>query len=165
MAQNSRFYGKFAFMSTRKKIKDTKLGKWLAKKLPKALDIVGDILPDSGALGIIKNIIDNDPSISPEQQAEFNALIKEMYELEVKDRDSARQREIGIKQTGGQDWMMFLTGIIGLASFVFLIYAVVYVEGVTDNDLFVHLMGMVEGVVISNIFAYYYGTSSQDRKR
>lgn len=142
------------------KVKD-----WLKTNAPKALNVVGDILPDSGALGIIKNILDNDPDISPEQQAQFNSLIKEMYELEVKDRDSARQREIGVKQTGGQDWMMFLTGIIGLASFVFLIYAVVYVEGVTDNDLFVHLMGMVEGVVISNIFAYYYGTSSQDRKR
>ena len=45
-------------------------------------------------------------------------------------------------------------------SFAFIIYAVVYVPTVTDNDLFVHLMGMVEGVVISNIFAYYYGTSS-----
>ena len=164
MAQNSRFCGKFASMSNRKKIKDTKLGKWLAEKLPKALDIVGDILPDTGALGIIKNIIDKDPNISPEQQAEFNSLIKEMYELEVKDRDSARQREVEVKKTGSQDFMMVLTGIIGLAAFVFLIYAVVYVEGVTDNDLFVHLMGMIEGVVISNIFAYYYGTSSQDRK-
>lgn len=142
------------------KVKD-----WLKTNAPKALNVVGDILPDSGALGIIKNILDNDPDISPEQQAQFNSLIKEMYELEVKDRDSARQREVEVKKTGGQDWMMFLTGIIGLASFVFLIYAVVYVEGVTDNDLFVHLMGMIEGVVISNIFAYYYGTSSQDRKR
>ena len=148
----------------RRKEKWGKVKDWLKTNAPKALNVVGDILPDSGALGIIKNILDKDPDISPEKQAQFNALIKEMYELEVKDRDSARQREIGIKQTGGQDWMMFLTGIIGLASFVFLIYAVVYVEGVTDNDLFVHLLGMVEGVVISNIFAYYYGTSSQDRK-
>ena len=148
----------------RRKERWSKVKDWLKTNAPKALNVVGDILPDSGALGIIKNILDTDPDISPEQQAQFNALIKEMYELEVKDRDSARQREIGIKQTGGQDWMMFLTGIIGLASFVFLIYAVVYVEGVTDNDLFVHLLGMVEGVVISNIFAYYYGTSSQDRK-
>ena len=149
----------------RRKERWSKVKDWLKTNAPKALNVVGDILPDSGALGIIKNILDKDPDISPEKQAQFNALIKEMYELEVKDRDSARQREIGIKQTGGQDWMMFLTGIIGLASFVFLIYAVVYVEGVTDNDLFVHLLGMVEGVVISNIFAYYYGTSSQDRNK
>ena len=91
-------------------------------------------------------------------------MVREMYELEVADRDSARKREVEVKKAGKQDWMMFITGLIGLASFVFLIYAVVYVEGVTDNDLFVHLMGMIEGVVIGNIFAYYYGTSSQDRR-
>jgi len=60
--------------------------------------------------------------------------------------------------------MMLATGLTGLFSFVFVIYAVVYEPTVLDNDLFVHLMGMIEGVVISNIFAYYYGTSSQDRK-
>ena len=59
--------------------------------------------------------------------------------------------------------MMFITGIVGLASFVFTIYAVVYVPSVTENDLFVHLMGMIEGVVVSNLFAYYYGTST-DKK-
>ena len=149
----------------RRKEKWGKVKDWLKTNAPKALDVVGDLLPDNGALGIIKNILDNDPDISPEQQAQFNSLIKEMYELEVKDRDSARQREVEVKKTGSQDFMMVLTGIIGLAAFVFLIYAVVYVEGVTDNDLFVHLMGMIEGVVISNIFAYYYGTSSQDRNK
>lgn len=148
----------------RRKEKWGKVKDWLKTNAPKALDVVGDLLPDNGALGIIKNILDKDPDVSPEQQAQFNSLIKEMYELEVKDRDSARQREVEVKKTGSQDFMMVLTGIIGLAAFVFLIYAVVYVEGVTDNDLFVHLMGMIEGVVISNIFAYYYGTSSQDRK-
>jgi len=149
----------------RRKEKWGKVKDWLKTNAPKALDVVGDLLPDNGALGIIKNILDKDPDISPEQQAQFNSLIKEMYELEVKDRDSARQREVEVKKTGSQDFMMVLTGIIGLAAFVFLIYAVVYVEGVTDNDLFVHLMGMIEGVVISNIFAYYYGTSSQDRNK
>ena len=60
--------------------------------------------------------------------------------------------------------MMLATGITGLSAFIFIIYAVVYEPTVMDNDLFVHLMGMIEGVVISNIFAYYYGTSAQDRK-
>jgi len=56
--------------------------------------------------------------------------------------------------------MMVATGLVGLLSFIFIIYAVVYEPSVMENDLFVHLMGMIEGVVISNIFAYYYGTSS-----
>ena len=148
----------------KKKFKDTKLGKWLKDKAPDILDTVGDFLPEAGALGIVKKIIDKTPDLSPEDRAAAQSMVKEMYELEVADRDSARMREVEVKKAGKQDWMMFITGLIGLASFVFLIYAVVYVEGVTDNDLFVHLMGMIEGVVIGNIFAYYYGTSAQNRR-
>ena len=147
-----------------KKFKDTKLGQWLKDKAPKVLDVVGDLLPDQGALGIVKNLIDTDPDLTPEDIAQANAMIKEMYELEVADRKSARNREVEIKKVGGQDIMMVITGLVGLAAFIFMIYAVVYENGVTENDLFVHLMGMIEGVVISNIFAYYYGTSSENRK-
>ena len=142
-----------------------KVKEWLKTNAPKALDVVGDILPDNGALGVIKNILDKDPDVSPEQQAQFDAMIKEMYELEVRDRESARAREVEVKRAGKQDWMMVITGVVGLASFIFTIYAVVYVDNVRENDLFIHLMGMIEGVVIGNIFAYYYGTSSQDRKK
>ena len=142
---------------SKKPFKETAVGKFLLDKIP---GIVGDVLPDKCVLGIVKNLIDGDDSISDEEK---NKLKKELYEMEIADRDSARKREVEVKKAGGQDWMMFITGIIGLASFVFMIYAVVYVPSVTENDLFVHLMGMIEGVVISNIFAYYYGTSS-DKK-
>ena len=39
-----------------KKIKETKLGSWLASKAPQVLDVVGDLLPDSGGLGVVKNL-------------------------------------------------------------------------------------------------------------
>ena len=148
----------------RKTLRDTKLGNWISDKAPDVLDIVGDLLPDSGALGVVKNLLDKEPDLTPEEREAADNLMKELYRLEVADRDSARVREAEIKKTGSQDWMMLIVGIVGLASFVFMIYAVVYIEGVTDNDLFVHLLGMIEGVVIGNIFAYYYGTSSENRK-
>ena len=150
--------------TTKKKFKDTKLGKFLAKVAPKVLGIAGDLLPDAGVLGVVKNLIEKDPGIPPADKAIALSMAKEMYELEVKDRDSARNREIEVKKTGSKDIMMLATGITGLSAFIFIIYAVVYEPTVMDNDLFVHLMGMIEGVVISNIFAYYYGTSAQDRK-
>lgn len=146
-----------------KKFKDTKLGKFLGKTAPHILDVAGDLLPDAGVLGIVKNLVEKDEKISPEDKKEALAQTKEMYELEIEDRESARNREIEVKKTGDKDLMMVLTGIVGLLSFVFVIYAVVYEEGVLNNDLFVHLMGMIEGVVISNIFAYYYGTSSEKK--
>ncbi len=148
----------------KKKFKDTKLGKFLGKIAPGILDVAGNLLPDAGVLGIVKNLIQKDDSISPADKALALDQVKSMYELEIKDRDSARNREVEVKKAGGQDLMMLATGLTGLFSFIFVIYAVVYEPAVLDNDLFVHLMGMIEGVVISNIFAYYYGTSSQNRK-
>jgi len=54
-------------MSDKKKIKDTGLGKWLKSKAPNVLDVVGDLLPDSGGLGIVKNLIEKDPDVDTEE--------------------------------------------------------------------------------------------------
>ena len=54
-------------MSKKKKIKDTKLGKWLSEKAPEVLNIVGELLPDKGALGVVKNLIDKDDNVNPEE--------------------------------------------------------------------------------------------------
>jgi hypothetical protein len=64
-------------MSKKKKIKDTKLGAWLADKAPDILGVVGDLLPDNGALGIVKNLIDKDPAVdSKEAQRVIDAEVK-----------------------------------------------------------------------------------------
>ena len=62
---------------SKKKIKDTKLGAWLKNKAPQVLGVVGDLLPDKGALGVVKNLIDNDDSVdSEEAQRVIDAEIK-----------------------------------------------------------------------------------------
>ncbi len=144
-----------------KKLKDTKIGLLLKEKAPKILELIGDVLPSNGTMGILKNIISKDPDLTPEEKAELHNRVIELYKLEVADRDSARKREIEITKAGGNDWMMNVTGVVGLSCFMFVVYAVVYIPDVLHNELFVHLMGMVEGVVIGNIFAFYYGTSSK----
>ena len=60
-----------------KKIKETKLGSWLASKAPQVLDVVGDLLPDSGGLGVVKNLIDKDPEVdSVDAQAQIDAEVR-----------------------------------------------------------------------------------------
>ena len=54
-------------MEKGKKIRDTKLGSWLKEKAPNILDVAGDLLPDKGALGIVKNLLDKEPDVSPEE--------------------------------------------------------------------------------------------------
>jgi hypothetical protein len=64
-------------MSDRKKIKDTKLGIWLAEKAPCILEVVGELLPDRGALGVVKNLIDKDDSVDPvEAQRVIDAEVR-----------------------------------------------------------------------------------------
>ena len=54
-------------MKEKKKIRDTKLGAWLKEKAPGVLDTVGDLLPDKGALGVVKNLLDSEPNVDPEE--------------------------------------------------------------------------------------------------
>ena len=56
----------------RDKIKDTRRGAWLKDKAPTVLDTVGELLPDKGALGIVKNLLDKDDSVDP---AEAKAIV------------------------------------------------------------------------------------------
>jgi len=49
------------------KIKDTGLGKWLKSKAPNVLDVVGELLPDQGGLGIVKNLIEKDPDVNTDE--------------------------------------------------------------------------------------------------
>tara|TARA_R100000654_G_scaffold74640_1_gene109540 strand:- start:1043 stop:1498 length:456 start_codon:yes stop_codon:yes gene_type:complete len=60
----------------KKKLKDTKVGKWLNDKTPKVFDVVADLLPEKGVLGIVKNLIDQDPDITHDERMELERLIQ-----------------------------------------------------------------------------------------
>ena len=82
----------------KKPFRETKLGKFLAKIAPNILNIAGDLLPDAGVLGMVSNLIKKDKDISPDDKAKALSQAQEMYELEIKDRDSARKREVEVKK-------------------------------------------------------------------
>lgn len=146
-------------MNEKKKFRDTKLGLFLKDKAPKILDKVGDLLPDAGVLGIVKSLVEKSPEITPVDKEVVYLHLKELYELELRDKQSARDREVEVAKTGKFDFMFSLTGIIGLGVFVFIVYAIIYLEVPNENkEIFIHLIGIAEGVVLS-IFGYYFGSA------
>lgn len=149
------------------KIKDTKIGKLLKSKAPKILDVVGDLLPDQGALGIVKRLIDTPevaPNLTADEKKELNTQVMEMYKLEVADRDSARKRQSEMVKAGAKDWLFNVTGLVGLAAFAFLVGSIVFLHVPSENkEIFIHLIGIVEGVALS-IFGYYFGSAVRDEK-
>jgi hypothetical protein len=142
---------------SKKKFKDTKIGGILSKLAPGVLDVAGDLL-------LVKNLIDKDESIPPQDKEMLHNQLKELYKLEVEDRDSARKREVEIAKTGKIDYMHDFTGIIGLGAFCFMIYAIVYLEIPSSNkEVWINLIGIVQGIVLS-IFGFYYGSAVKKNK-
>jgi len=66
----------------KKTFKETKIGAFLANKAPKVLAAIGDVLPDQGGLGVVKNIISSDTKIKAIDKEEAMRLIElDMQEL------------------------------------------------------------------------------------
>ena len=66
----------------RKKFKETKVGKFLLGNGSKIVEGLGDILPDKGFLGVLKNLIDKDDTLPP-QDKETALRLLQIDELEM----------------------------------------------------------------------------------
>ena len=158
-----------------KQFKDTKFGQFLNKAgavVPDVLNVGGKVLTGniSGAIADVGTLLKGEAPNNPEAQKllqEFELaqmdFEKEMYSLEVQDRDSARKREVEYVKVGKTDWMMVATGATGLLSFIVIVYSILFTK-LPENALVHQLIGMVEGVVLT-IFAYYFGTSKSSKDK
>ncbi len=62
---------------SKKTLKETKVGAFLASKAPKVLNAIGNVLPDQGTLGIVKNLITSDSSIEPQDKEMAMKLLEQ----------------------------------------------------------------------------------------
>tara|TARA_R110000823_G_scaffold232988_2_gene359355 strand:- start:1331 stop:1780 length:450 start_codon:yes stop_codon:yes gene_type:complete len=69
----------------KKTFKETKIGAFLASKAPKVLQAIGDVLPNQGTLGVVKNLITSDNKI---KQADKEHAIK------LIEQDIAEMKEV-----------------------------------------------------------------------
>ena len=74
-------------MKNNKKFKDTKVGIFLKQKAPAILDGIGNILPDQGGFGLVKNLITSDDNIEQEDKDKDTKLL-ELDIQEMKDVSS-----------------------------------------------------------------------------
>jgi len=70
-------------MSNKKKFIDTKVGKFLIGKSG-IVNAIGDVLPDKGVFGIVKNLIDKDPEL-PAQDKETALKLLEQDAIEMQE--------------------------------------------------------------------------------
>tara|TARA_R110000803_G_scaffold59110_2_gene117518 strand:- start:626 stop:1075 length:450 start_codon:yes stop_codon:yes gene_type:complete len=61
----------------KKKFNETKVGKFLSKAAPSILDLAGDVLPDAGVFGLVKNLISKDPVLPAEDKEKALKLLEQ----------------------------------------------------------------------------------------
>jgi hypothetical protein len=68
---------------SKKKFNQTKVGKFLSKAAPGILDLAGNVLPDAGVLGLVKNLIQKDPVLPAEDKEKALKLLEQdMIEMQ-----------------------------------------------------------------------------------
>ena len=147
----------------KKKFKDTAVGKFIKEKAPQVLDAVGDVLPDKGVFGIVKNIISKDDSIPQEVKQEMMQLL----ELELNDLADARKRESDIAASENAPLLNKIVSpilalvIVGLT---FILFYMVMFKKITavEKDILVYVLGALTSYV-GMVLSYYFGSSNGSR--
>lgn len=147
-----------------KPFKETKLGIFLKEKAPHILAKIGDALPDAGLLGIIKNLVHDDPDMTPEMKLEYRKLEGEYQIQLLLDTQNARSRESEfIKATGHIDWFQTCFGATMALLFGYTIYISSTGEIPADmREIFIEGRAAVRDIVIA-IAGYYWGSSAGSR--
>ena len=72
----------------KKKFKDTKVGVFLKEKAPKILNGIGDVLPDNGVYGVVKNLITTNEDMTPaDKETAMKLLEMDLVEMQsISDR-------------------------------------------------------------------------------
>ena len=68
----------------KKKFRDTKVGKFLGSKGSGILGLVGDVLPDKGLLGVLKNVISKDDTM-PQQDKDIALELLKQDAIEMQE--------------------------------------------------------------------------------
>jgi len=153
-----------------KQFKDTKAFSIIKSIMPAAAGIIENVpligpLAADAIRSTLKSHEAKQIDLTPDEIKELNAQLLEIENLENEDRASARNREIEMAKAGKKDWFMSVAGIAALAIFLFIVFSLVFLDVPEANKtLFTHLIGIIEGVIVS-IYAYYWGSSRGSRDK
>lgn len=153
----------------KKPFSQTKLGKFLKEKAPALLDTVGEVLPDSGSLGVVKNLIKASTMSREDKekaQAEVIALEYKLQELNAKDRQSARELYAQDSDIQRIFSVLFLVFYVILTLIVLWGVYLFAVDNVTLPNYIVGFISTIYGafsVKINTIIDFFFGSSSHGK--
>jgi len=140
----------------KKKFKDTKVGSFLKNKAPKILDSIGDVLPDNGAFGIVKNLISSDSSINKED--------KEIA-LKLLDQDIAEMNNISERWASdmkSDSWLSKNTRPMTLIYLTLAMTIFIVLDSTVLLEIKTGWVSLLEALLIT-VYVAYFGSRGAEK--
>jgi len=141
----------------KKKFNQTKVGQFLSKAAPGILDLAGDVLPDSGVFGLVKNLIHKDPVLPAEDKEKALKLLEQdMIEMqEISKRwDSDMKSDSWLSKNTRPLTLIFLT-----VSMVLLIFS----DSIGDSfEVDSGWVDLLKSLLIT-VYVVYFGSRGAEK--
>ena len=143
----------------KKKFSETKVGAFLSKAAPGILGTVGDVLPDQGVLGMVKNLIHKEPdTILPPEDKEKAIKLLEMDIIEMQEVskrwDSDMKSDSWLSKNTRPLSLIFLT-----VSMIILIILDSFQWGFTVDTGWVELLK----TLLVTVYVAYFGSRGAEK--
>ena len=140
-----------------KKFKGTRVGKFLKEKAPGILDQVGNVLPDQGVLGIVKNLIDKDPALPPQDKETAMALLQQ---------DNIEMQEVTKRWTSDMEsdsWLSKNTRPLALIFLTIVTTLIIIVDSTGLNFEVKHSWVMLLETLLVTVYVAYFGSRGAEK--
>ena len=141
-----------------KKFNKTKVGKFLSKAAPGILDIAGDVLPDAGLFGLVKNLIKKD-TVLPEEDKEKALMLLEQDMIEM--RETTKRWESDMKS---DSWLSKNTRPMCLIFLSVMTIAFIWVDSHHEISFTVEQewIGLLK-TLVTTVYVAYFGSRGAEK--
>ena len=140
----------------KKRFKDTKVGAFLKNKAPSILNSIGDVLPDNGAFGIVKNLISSDSNIGQED--------KEIA-LKLLDQDIAEMNNISHRWESdmkSDSWLSKNTRPMTLIFLTLIVTIFIILDSTVLLEIKKGWVSLMEALLLT-VYVAYFGSRGAEK--
>ena len=142
----------------KKKFNETKVGQFLSKAAPGILDLAGDVLPDAGLFGLVKNLIKKDP-VLPTEDKEKALMLLEQDMVEIK--ETTKRWESDMKS---DSWLSKNTRPLCLIFLSIMTIAFIWVDSHHEISFTVEQewIGLLK-TLVTTVYVAYFGSRGAEK--
>jgi hypothetical protein len=140
----------------KKNFKDTKVGAFLKERAPKIVSQIGEFLPDQGGLGVVKNLITSDKTISPrDKETALKLLEQDIAEME---NVSSRWQS----DMASDSWLSKNTRPMMLIYLTFAMSLFMVLDSTVVLDINEGWVSLLEALLIT-VYVAYFGSRGAEK--